>query len=103
MSILCCGCMCGSTDSRIRNFLKHAGYPGWASIKITKGKEKSRALLNALPRTPEVQALDNFLKESSKWAVIIGWDANGCAWSDIAHNATKSRIEAEYLVKRFAE
>ena len=102
MPLAVCACMCGSSDSLVRNFLKSAGYQDWANISIVKGKDRSRALLNSLPPAPELQMLDNFLKDSSKWAVIIGYNGNMCRWSDIAHGGVKSKIEAEFLVKQFA-
>jgi hypothetical protein len=46
--------------------------------------------------------LRNFLNKSSKWSVIIGYDDQGCKWSDIAHGGAKSQIEAELVVSTFA-
>lgn len=94
-------CMCGSVTNMARNFLKSAGYKDWLTIPIVQGKEKSRRVLEQLPSFPEVEMLDNFLKNASKWVVIIGYDNEACRWSDIAHNAPKSRIEAEYIVQNF--
>lgn len=94
-------CMCGSVTNLARNFLKSAGYKDWLTIPIVQGKEKSRRVLGQLPSFPEVEMLDNFLKNASKWVVIIGYDNEACRWSDIAHNAPKSRIEAEYIVQNF--
>lgn len=94
-------CQCGSSSSLARNFLKSVGYPDWASIPLIQGKEKSRAFLNNLPPCPEKEMLDSFLVDASKWVVIIGYDQNSCKWSDISHNAPKSTIEAEYLVKNY--
>lgn len=96
-------CLCGSSDSKARNFLKSVGYQDWLSIPVYKGKEKSRSVLNQLPPVPEKEMLDNFLKTASKWVVIIGYNETEMKWSDIAHNATKSRIEAEFVVKNFSE
>lgn len=101
MSIAVVSCQCGSTDSLVRNFLKSVGYSGWLSVPIVKGKDKSLKVLEQLPRTDEREMLRSFLKEASKWAVIIGYDDYSMKWSDIAHNATKSKIEAEFVVKNF--
>ena len=98
-----CGCYCGSTDNLIRNFLKAHGYQDWMTIPIAKGKERSRAMLNILPQYPEVQMLDNFLKDASKWAVIIGWDDTSCRWADIAHGGPKAGIDAGFLVDQFGK
>lgn len=99
--IAVCSCQCGSVDSLIRNFLKSVGYEDWYNIPIAKGREKSLAILNYFPPVPEKDMLKSFLKDASKWAVIIGYDNNSMRWSDIAHNATKSRIEAEFVVHHF--
>lgn len=95
-------CQCGSSDSIARNFLKSVNYPDWMSIPIYRGKEKSRSFLYQLPPVPEKEMLDNFLKNSSKWVVIIGYDDHSMKWSDISHNAPKSTIEAEFVVKNFS-
>lgn len=95
-------CQCGSSDSLVRNFLKSIGYQDWISVPIEKGKERSLSVLNRLPSTPEKEMLQSFLKNASKWAVIIGYDETGMKWSDIAHNGPKSRIEAEFVVRTFA-
>lgn len=102
MSIAVVACMCGSSESRARNFLKHAGYPDWMSIRIYRGKEKSLSALNQLPATREKEDLKAFLNTASKWVVIIGYDPYNVSWSDITHNAPKSTIEAEYIVKNFS-
>jgi len=99
--IAVCACMCGSSESMARNFLKSVEYPDWLNIRIYKGKEKSRSLLNQMPPVPEKEMLEHFLKNASKWVVIIGYNENSMKWSDIAHNAPKSRIEAEFVVKNF--
>ena len=95
-------CACGSSESLARNFLKSAGYPDWLSVPIRQGKEKSLSFLNQLPPAPEKEMLANFLRNASKWVVIVGYDETGCRWSDIAHNAPKSTIEAEFVVKNYS-
>lgn len=103
MPIAVCTCQCGSVESLARNMLQSAGYQDWLTIPIEKGKEKSKRLLERIPQYPEVEMLDNFLRDASKWVVIIGWNENACRWSDIAHNAPRSGIEAEYIIKTFAK
>lgn len=99
--IIAISCQCGSVDSLIRNFLKSAGYKDWLSIPIERGRERSLSALNYLPPTPEKEMLKSFLKDASKWAVIVGYDDTTVKWSDIAHNGPKSRIEAEFVVKNY--
>ena len=96
-------CQCGSSDSLIRTFLKSVGYTEWMSIPINKGKDKSLSVLNQLPNTPEKEMLKSFLRDASKWAVIIGYTEDQMRWSDIAHNGPRSRIEAEFVVKKFSD
>lgn len=95
-------CHCGSSDSLVRNYLRSIKYPEWMSIPINKGKEKSLSVVNQLPPSDGKEMLKSFLKNASKWAVIIGYDEIDCKWSDIAHNGPKSRIEAEFVVKQFS-
>lgn len=94
-------CLCGSSESLVRNFLKSVGYEDWLSIPITKGKEKSLSVVNQLPPSIAKDTLNSFLKNASKWAVIIGYNGLEIKWSDIAHNGARSRIEAEALVNHF--
>ena len=100
--IYACGCMCGSTESLIRNFLKRQGYQDWLSISIEIGKEKSMKLIDRFPPRVELMMLKNYLQDKGKWAVIIGIDDEACRWSDLSRGGEKSAIEAEFLVQRFA-
>jgi hypothetical protein len=77
------------------------GYPEWMNIPVHQGKENSLAVLNQLPPTPEKEMLQSFLRDASKWVVIIGYDQESMKWSDIAHSGPRSRIEAEFVVKNF--
>lgn len=100
--IAVCSCLCGGSESLIRSFLKSTGYQDWLNIPIVQGREKSLSLLNQLPSVPEKDMLRSFLKDASKWAVVIGYNDLAVRWSDIAHNSTKSRIEAEFVVRNFS-
>ena len=101
MSLAIVACQCGSSDSLVRNFLHSVGYPDWKSIPMARGKEKSLAVVSQLPPAPEKEMLQHFLKDASKWAIIIGYDQESMKWSDIAHSGPRSRIEAEFVVKNF--
>lgn len=102
MAIYACGCLCGSTESLIRNFLKQAGYEDWLSLPIEMGKERSIKLMEYLPNLPELQMLSNYLANLGKWAVIIGVKDGVCRWSDISRDAPNSTIEATHIVEFFA-
>ena len=97
-----CTCYCGSSDSLVRNFLKSINYEHWLDIPIERGKDKSLSLLKQIPPSAEKEMLKSFLSNSSKWAVVIGYNDQAVRWSDIAHNSTKSRIEAEFVVRNFS-
>lgn len=99
--ITICTCLCGGSESLVRNFLHSVNYPDWMSVSIHQGKEKSLAVLNRLPDTPEKDMLRSLLSNASKWAVIIGYDEASMRWSDIAHNGAKSRIEASLVVEYY--
>lgn len=102
MSLAIVTCLCGGSNSLVRNFLKSIGYPDWFDVPIAQGRDKSLSVLNQLPAAPEKDMLRSFLKDASKWAVIIGYNDQAVRWSDIAHNSAKSRIEAEFVVRHFA-
>lgn len=100
--ILVLTCNCGSVEQKARTFLKKVGYPDWLNIQIYKGKDKTKRAIQYIPHYPEVDMLNHFLESASKYVVILGYDGNECRWSDIAHNYSKSAIDAEFIVKRFA-
>lgn len=102
MPLVSVACMCGSSDSVVRNFLHSVGYPEWNSIPVVRGKEKSLAVLNQLPPFPERDMLSSFLENVSKWAVIIGYNDEAMRWSDISHGGARTKIEAELVVRTFA-
>lgn len=102
--IIAITCMCGGAENLVQNFLKSANYKDWLTVPIRKGKQKSLDILNQLPQTTETDMLRNYLEHASKWAVIIGYDLDTgqLKWSDIAHNSTKTSVEAELVVEAFA-
>lgn len=101
MALAVITCRCGSTESVARNFLRSVNYSDWMSIPVQQGKENSLAVLNQLPPTPEKEMLQSFLRNASKWIVIVGYNQDNMKWSDISHNGPKSRIEAEFVVRNF--
>lgn len=95
-------CQCGSVEQKARGFLKRVGYNDWINIPVHKGREKSKKAIQYIPKFPEIEMLENFLNNASKWVVILGYDDKECRWSDIAHGGLKAEIDAEFVVKRFA-
>ena len=102
MSLLVVTCNCGSVEQLARSFLKKAGYAEWLTVPVHHGKEKTLNALYNMPQFPEVDMLRSYLQNVSKYVVIIGWNQEGCRWTDIVRNADKSRIEGEFIVKTFA-
>ena len=102
MSLVVLTCQCGSVEQKARGFLKRMGYSDWLNIPIHKGREKSRKAIQYLPNFPEVEMLDSFLNNASKWVVILGYDDQDCKWSDIAHGGLKAEVDAEFVIRRFA-
>lgn len=100
--ILATGCECGSTDPMIRGFLKKEGYKDWLMVPIIKGKEKSLRMLRGVPQYPEIEMLQNYVKNASKWAVIVGYNEQGCRWADLTHGKAKSKVEASLILESFA-
>ena len=96
-------CQCGSVEQRARGFLKRIGYAGWMSAPLHKGKERSKRAIQYLPKFPEIEMLNNFLENASKYVVILGYDDNGCRWADIAHGLPKSEIDAEFIVQQYGD
>lgn len=101
MALAVIACMCGSSESVARNFLKSVNYPGWMDIPVVRGKEKSLSIVNQLPPAPEKEMLRSLLINASKWVVIIGYNQDSVRWSDISHGGSKSHIEAEFVVRNF--
>lgn len=101
--IACVACTCGSVDKLIRGKLEFFGYRDFLTIPITRGKEKAKSVLNALPQSDGIAMLRSHLDGCSKFAVIIGYDGNDCRWVDIANGkAVQNNIELEMLLDRFA-
>lgn len=100
IAVLCCNC--GGSEGSARAFLQKAGYKDWLTIPVQKGKDKSRSFISTLTGYPEGQMLDQFLRNASKFIVILGWNGDDLRWADISHNPTKSKIEAQVIVDVFA-
>lgn len=99
-------CECGSSENLIRQALHRYEYKNWAMEPINSGKAKSlqtiEELLRKYPRNPQLEALFSMVKNSGKWAVIIGYNDDEVRWSDISHNDFKSDVEAENIVEIFS-
>lgn len=100
--IKACGCLCGSTENLIRSFLQRNGYNDWLMVDVYKGKEASKRLIRSLPQYPELDMLETYVNNASKWAVIIGYNENGCRWADLTHGGAASIAHAKAIIETFA-
>lgn len=102
--IACVACQCGSSDSLIRTKLERYGYADFLRVPIVKGKEKSLSKLNTLPQFDAISLLRNHIGNSSKYAVVIGFDDEDCRWVDLANGkAVKNNVDLELIIRDFAE
>lgn len=102
--MLCCvACQCGSSDKLIRTRLDFCGYRDFLSIPITKGKEKSISVLNSIPQIDAVVMLKNYIKNCSKYAVVLGYDDEGNGrWVDLANGkAIVNNIDLKNILAYF--
>lgn len=102
MGLLCVACTCGFSDKLIRTRLEHCGYRDSLAIPITRGKERSKKILDTIPQHPELLMLRTHLDNSSKFAVVIGYNDAACRWVDLANGkAVQNNIDLEYIVADF--
>lgn len=104
--ILVLTCTCGGAERLARKFLKRAGYPNWMNIPIYKGKDKSKAVLSAIPQeyllNPKTCSLISHIDNNSKYVVIFGYGDSLVRWTDVASGGVKEQIDADIIVDKFA-
>lgn len=72
-------------------------------MPITKGKEKTGSFLNTIPQHPEIDMLRNHIRNSSKYAVVIGYDDEAARWVDLANGkAIFNNVDLERILENFA-
>lgn len=106
MPIICVACNCGSSDRLVRTRLDFCGYRDFLTIPIAKGKEKSFSALNGIPQFPEVEMLRSHIKNTSTYAVILGYseELDACRWVDIASGkAVINNVELKHIIETFAK
>lgn len=101
--ITCVACQCGSSDGLIRSRLSKYQYSGALTVDIVKGKEKSFSKLNTLPQFPDIEMLRNYIRNCTKYAVVIGYDDDMCRWVDLASGkAALNDVELKNILSHFA-
>lgn len=101
--ITCVACQCGNSDTLIRSKLSAAGYSEYMQIPIAKGKSKTNLELDSIPQHSKLNELREYLKRVSKYAIVIGYDEDGCEFVDMANGkGVVNGIDLEMILQRFA-
>lgn len=96
-------CQCGGADSWIRSKLRKFNYPNALSIPITKGKEKSLAQVSTFPQVPATTELAAHIRNSTKFAIIVGTDGESLRWVDVVNGTyIKNDVDAEFIIRDFS-
>lgn len=102
MAVTACSCMCGSADALLRRSVSKYSRNVKPFVSIPKGKEKCLRMLDTLPQFPEVSQMRNYIKNASKWVIVIGYDENSMHWVDLANGKyVKNDIDLELLLKHY--
>lgn len=103
MPLTALACSCGGADSWIRSKLRKFNYPNALSIPITKGKEKSLAQVSTFPQVPATTELATHIRNSTKFAIIVGTDGDALRWVDVVNGTyIKNDVDAEFIIRDFS-
>lgn len=94
-------CLCGGVENLSRRVLQRAGHPDYMKVPIHKGREKSLAALNTIPQFQELEPLRNFLKEHTRYAVVLGFNDKGCRWANAASPNAKEVVDTELIIDKY--
>ena len=103
--ILCISCDCGGAEPLIRRALQESGYKNWLTEPIYRGKSETSRVLEQVfgDRFFEINALKQYLKTSSSYAIVIGANDKQAIWADLGRGDIKSKMDAISIVDAFAE
>lgn len=100
-------CTCGGVERLARATLMKGGMTDHMNVPITRGKNKSIAVLNALPEvyrnTSDFKALEAHVQNSGRFVIIIGYANGGLKWMDIARGTIKEKLDAELIVEHYKD
>lgn len=99
--IYCIGCRCHNSEPLLRKTMREAGYEGWQSQPVIKGRAECMAFLSRFPENKEIHALKEHLSRVSSWSVILGVDGDEYRWADIGKGKTVDRLDAEKILEEF--
>lgn len=95
-------CTCGGSESLLRKKLRKWGYKDWATAPLYQGKEKAEKQLASAEDNLEIGALLDFIRRSSKYAVVLGSKDGRVAWTDVSRNDFPSDVRGENIIKSLA-
>ena len=103
MPLAALACQCGGADNWIRSKLRKFNYPNALSIPITKGKEKCLTQVSTFPQVPDTAELAAHIRNSTKFAIIVGTDGDTLRWVDVVNGTyIKNDVDAEFIIRDFS-
>lgn len=100
--IFCLVCNCTGSENMARTFLRNNGVKDYMSIPVIQGREEGMHYLEQLPRVKEREMLEDFLRRSTSYVVVVGLNDTMFKWSEISKGGAASEVEGELIVQRFA-
>lgn len=85
-----------------RTFLKNNGIKDYMAVPVVQGREEGMHYLSRFPRLKEIEMLEDFLRRSTSYVVIVGFNDEMLKWSEVSSGGAASEVEGELIVQRFA-
>lgn len=100
--IFCLICNCTGSENMARTFLKNNGVRDYMSVPVIQGREEGMRYLSRYPRLKEKEMLEDFLRRSTSYVVVVGFNGEMMKWSEVSRGGAASEVEGELIVQRFA-
>lgn len=94
-------CACGNSEKLIRSRLQAAGVKDYMSVPLAIGRDKSLKSVSLLPKYPEIAVLPNYITSHSSYAVVIGYDEDGCDWVDVTKDGEMGQLKLKVIIRDF--
>lgn len=95
-------CTCGGAERTARDVLLKGDMPDYMEYPITKGKSQSLKELEELPdeykAKPEYKAMLNYIRNSGRFVIILGYKDGAMRWADVSRGTIKEKIDGEIIV-----
>ena len=99
-------CTCGSAEKLARKALKLAECDYWLDVPIYQGKNNLDKFIQTLPvklqSCKEAETLKYLVGRVSSYVVICGYDNEKLICADIKNGDTKSKLNADVIIRTFA-